>query len=190
MVTHVDGLISRMPKQTKEWSIKGVQAAWRLGQWDLLEEYVTGADDSSPVNNSEGNSSFDISLAKILQALQKRNLDTFTEQLLHCRQTLLAPLAAASMESYSRAYPYVVKLHMLREIEDFSALAAMVNAGEAEKKQPYVRMEELVEDWESRLKITQVGRPIFRFISCLVLWKSMFSPSVVGAIIPSDISVV
>lgn len=159
MVTHVDGLNSRMPDHTKEWSTKGLQAAWRLGQWDLLEEYVTGADENSPTNIL-GNSSFDISLAKILQALQRRDYDKFTEHLLHSRQSLLAPLAAASMESYSRAYPYVVKLHMLQELEDFSALVAanvggMNNTGEVQRKHSYVRIEELVEDWESRLKITQ-----------------------------------
>lgn len=161
MVTHVDGLISRMPTHTKEWSTKGVQAAWRLGQWDLLEEYVNGADDNSLISNPDGTSSFDISLAKILQALQKRDKETFTEQLLHCRQTLLAPLAAASMESYSRAYPYVVKLHMLRELEDFSTFGAMDagrtgQEGEFQGDHSYVSMEELVVDWESRLKVTQV----------------------------------
>ncbi|KAG0625577.1 hypothetical protein M758_2G066000 [Ceratodon purpureus] len=160
MVTHVDGLNSRMPNHKKEWSTKGLQAAWRLGQWDLLEEYVTGAHENSSSIVSEGISSFDISLAKILQALQMRDHDRFTEHLLHCRKTLLAPLAAASMESYSRAYPYVVKLHMLQELEDFSALVTtdaggINNAGEGQRKHPYMRMEELIEDWESRLKITQ-----------------------------------
>jgi serine/threonine-protein kinase ATR len=160
MVTHVDGLNSRMPNHKKEWSTKGLQAAWRLGQWDLLEEYVTGADENSSTF-SEGISSFDLSLAKILQALQMRDHDRFIDHLLNCRQTLLAPLAAASMESYSRAYPYVVKLHMLQELEDFSALVTadaggVNNAGEGQRKHPYLKMEELVEDWESRLKITQV----------------------------------
>lgn len=161
MVTHVDGLNSRMSNHTKEWSTKGLQAAWRLGQWDLLEEYVTRADENSFTHVSKGISSFDLSLAKILQTLQMRDHNKFTEHLLHCRQTLLAPLAAASMESYSRAYPYVVKLHMLQELEDFSLLVTaesggVNNAGEGQRKHPYVRMEELVEDWESRLKITQV----------------------------------
>lgn len=172
MVTHVDGLNSRMPDHTKEWSTKGLQAAWRLGQWDLLEEYVTGADENSPTNIL-GNSSFDISLAKILQALQRRDYDKFTEHLLHSRQSLLAPLAAASMESYSRAYPYVVKLHMLQELEDFSALVAanvggMNNTGEVQRKHSYVRIEELVEDWESRLKITQVCCSLSSAFRCLL----------------------
>lgn len=163
MVTHVDGLNSRMSNHTKEWSTKGLQAAWRLGQWDLLEEYVNRADETSSTNFSEG-ISFDLSLAKILQALQRRDQDEFTKHLLHCRETLLAPLGAASMESYSRAYPYVVKLHMLQELEDFSALVTIDAGGtnnsiEGQRKHPYLRMEELIEDWESRLKITQVRIP-------------------------------
>ena len=34
----------------------------------------------------------------------------------------MAPLAAAAMESYARAYPHLVRLHMLQELADASAL--------------------------------------------------------------------
>jgi serine/threonine-protein kinase ATR len=167
MVTHVDGLISRMPHHRKEWSTKGLQAAWRLGQWDLLEEYVSGAnaDCSSSNTAPDGNFAFDLSLAKVLQALQKKDQDLLAEELLHSRQTLLAPLAAASMESYNRAYPYIVKLHMLRELEDFSTVTAAVdssdgsckpNGGGPEQDLPTVSMVKFVGDLDSRLKITQV----------------------------------
>ncbi|KAI3970231.1 hypothetical protein MKW92_002028 [Papaver armeniacum] len=36
IVTHVDDLISRVPKYKKTWCMQGVQAAWRLGRWDLM----------------------------------------------------------------------------------------------------------------------------------------------------------
>lgn len=35
-------------------------------------------------------------------------------ELAEARSEIMAPLSAASMESYSRAYPYLVKLHMLQ----------------------------------------------------------------------------
>jgi hypothetical protein len=34
------------------------------------------------------------------------------------RQEIMAPLSAASMESYSRAYPHLTRLHMLQELAD------------------------------------------------------------------------
>ncbi len=35
-------------------------------------------------------------------------------EIAEARSEVMAPLSAASMESYSRAYPYLVKLHMLQ----------------------------------------------------------------------------
>lgn len=35
-------------------------------------------------------------------------------EIAEARSEIMAPLSAASMESYSRAYPYLVKLHMLQ----------------------------------------------------------------------------
>ncbi|KAJ7539120.1 hypothetical protein O6H91_11G077400 [Diphasiastrum complanatum] len=161
MITHVDGLIARMPDYIKEWSMRGVQAAWRLGQWDLLDEYVIGADSDGIISTStEGNASFDLRLAKIFQALRKRDHYKVAEQLMQCRLALLAPLAAASMESYARAYPVVVKLHMLQELEDFNSM--ILTADEDGKRHEELAegsysftKEHVVQDWEGRLKITQ-----------------------------------
>ena len=35
-------------------------------------------------------------------------------EIAEARSEVMAPLSAASMESYTRAYPYLVKLHMLQ----------------------------------------------------------------------------
>jgi hypothetical protein len=34
------------------------------------------------------------------------------------RSEVMGPFSAAAMESYSRAYPQLIKLHMLQEISD------------------------------------------------------------------------
>ena len=39
-------------------------------------------------------------------------------QLEAAREDIMAPLSAASMESYSRAYPHLTRLHMLQELAD------------------------------------------------------------------------
>ncbi|XP_059653895.1 serine/threonine-protein kinase ATR [Cornus florida] len=156
MVTHVDGLISRIPQYKKTWCMQGVQAAWRLGRWDLMDEYLNGADEEGLLcSSSESNASFDMDVAKILQAMMKKDQFSVAEKIALSKQSLIAPLAAAGMDSYTRAYPFVVKLHMLRELEDFHALLA----GESFLKKSFCLHEsefsKMVENWENRLRFTQ-----------------------------------
>ncbi|KAB2602641.1 Ataxia telangiectasia-mutated and RAD3-related [Pyrus ussuriensis x Pyrus communis] len=103
--------------------MQGVQAAWMLGRWDLMDEYLSGADEEGLLcSSSESNASFDMEVAKILQAMMKKDQFSVAEKIALSKQVLIAPLAATGMDSYVRAYPFVVKLHLLREIEDFHSL--------------------------------------------------------------------
>ena len=43
-----------------------------------------------------------------------RQAEKVRVEVAEARRDIMAPLSAASMESYSRAYPYLVKLHMLQ----------------------------------------------------------------------------
>ena len=45
-----------------------------------------------------------------------RQAEVLKGELAEARSEIMAPLAAASMESYTRAHPYLVKLHMLQVI--------------------------------------------------------------------------
>ncbi|OVA08868.1 Phosphatidylinositol 3-/4-kinase [Macleaya cordata] len=156
MVTHVDGLISRVPKYKKTWCMQGVQAAWRLGRWDLMDEYLSGADEEGLVcSSSESNASFDMDVAKILQAMMKKDQFSVAEQIAHSKQALLAPLAAAGMDSYTRAYPFVVKLHTLRELEDFHSLLLNDSFLERSFHLDDPRFLKVVQDWDNRLRYTQ-----------------------------------
>ncbi|KAJ3693956.1 hypothetical protein LUZ60_009436 [Juncus effusus] len=156
MIAHVDGLIFRIPKYKKTWCMNGVQAAWRLGKWDLMDEYLSGADSESLVTVNETNTCFDMDLAKIFQAMIRKDQFMVEQKIAQSKQALLVPLAAAGMDSYMRAYPYVVKLHMLCELEDFNSLLGENNSlleksfGLNDPK--FVKV---AKDWENRLKITQ-----------------------------------
>ncbi|XP_073033978.1 serine/threonine-protein kinase ATR isoform X1 [Primulina eburnea] len=156
MVTHVDGLLSRVPLYKKTWCTQGVQAAWRLGRWDLMNEYLSGADEEGLLcSSSESNALFDLDVSKILHAMMKKDQFSVAEKIALSKQALIAPLAAAGMDSYARAYPFVVKLHLLRELEDFNSLLngqsflnRRFHLGEPE-------FSRVLENWESRLKLTQ-----------------------------------
>uniref|UniRef100_A0A1D1YBN2 Serine/threonine-protein kinase ATR n=1 Tax=Anthurium amnicola TaxID=1678845 RepID=A0A1D1YBN2_9ARAE len=156
MVTHVDGLISRTPQFKKTWCMQGVQAAWRLGRWDMMDEYLSGADkDGLLCNSSESNASFDMDLAKILQAMMKKDQFMVAERIAQSKQALLVPLAAAGMDSYMRAYPFVVKLHMLCELEDFHALLGDESFLERSFRSDDPKFSKIIKYWDDRLKITQ-----------------------------------
>ncbi|CAN1771051.1 Serine/threonine-protein kinase ATR [Linum perenne] len=156
MVTHVDGLVSRFPRYKKTWCMQGVQAAWRLGRWDLMDEYLNGADDEGLLcSGAESNASFDINVAKILQAMMKKNQLAVAERIGMSKQALIAPLAAAGMDSYMRAYPLIVKLHLLQELEGFHSL--LINDSFLEKRFHLSDLEftKLVQNLENRISITQ-----------------------------------
>lgn len=156
MVTHVDGLISRVPEYKKTWCTQGVQAAWRLGKWDLMDEYLGGADEEGLLfSSSDSNASFDRDVAKILEAMMKKDQYSVAERIAISKQALIAPLAAAGMDSYTRAYPFVVKLHLLRELEDFQVLLNGDSYLEKSFSTSDPVFSKVVDNWENRLRFTQ-----------------------------------
>ncbi|KAI3718255.1 hypothetical protein L6452_19118 [Arctium lappa] len=155
VVTHVDGLISRIPRYKKTWCMQGVQAAWRLGRWDLTDEYLDGADEEGLLcSSSESNASFDMDVAKIFRAMRLKDQFSVSEKIALSKQALIAPLAAAGMDSYTRAYPFVVKLHVLQELEDFHSI---LNGKSFLEKSCVGEPEFLkaTENWDNRLRFTQ-----------------------------------
>ncbi|XP_027365272.1 serine/threonine-protein kinase ATR [Abrus precatorius] len=180
MVTHVDGLVSRIPQYKKAWCMQGVQAAWRLSRWDLMEEYLSGAEEDGLVcSTSESNASFDLNVAKILQAMMKRDHFSVAEKIALSKRALIAPLAAAGMDSYMRAYPFVVKLHFLRELEDFHSLLGDDSFLEKSFCLDDLAFSKLVDNWESRLRLTQSS--LWAREPLLALRRLVFGASGLGA---------
>ncbi|KAL8172264.1 hypothetical protein V2J09_024068 [Rumex salicifolius] len=182
MVTQVDGLISRIPEYRKTWSMQGVQAAWRLGRWDLMDEYLMGADRESLLCSSlESNASFDLDVAKILQAMIKKDQYLVDERIALSKQALIEPLAAAGMDSYARAYPFVLKLHLLKELEDFHTLLAGESFLEKSFHLGDSIFSKAVQNWECRLHFTQPS--IWAREPLLAFRRLVFSASRLGALV-------
>ena len=70
--------------------------------------------------------------------------------LAEARRAIMAPLSAASMESYTRAYPFLVKLHMLQEASDAAVLLQEASLAGTLERQRRLR-------WQERLKVTQAS---------------------------------
>ncbi|XP_074312882.1 serine/threonine-protein kinase ATR isoform X2 [Silene latifolia] len=183
MVTHVDGLVSRIPQYKKTWCMQGVQAAWRLGRWDLMDEYLDGADkpdkEALLCSISESNASFDMDIAKILRLIMEKDRFGVEEKIALSKQALIAPLAAAGMDSYTRAYPFIVKLHLLKELEEFHDMLE----GESFMEKRFLLDDpafmKTMESWEGRLRFTQPS--LWAREPLLAFRRFVFSASGLGA---------
>ena len=131
-MTHVEGVIIRNPAWAPALVSSGIDAAWRLGSWSTLERLLT----------KEHQPTFEASVGSLLMAARVSNMTKFTSQLKQARESLIAPLVAACMESFRRAYDTIAKLHMLYEIESAVSMARN-NGGDA--------VQQLMMEWESRL---------------------------------------
>ncbi|OCT80913.1 hypothetical protein XELAEV_18027725mg [Xenopus laevis] len=110
VITQVNGILNSRSEWTAELNTYRVEAAWKLSQWDLVEEYLS-ADRKS--------TTWSIRLGQLLLSAKKGERDMFYETLKVVRAEQIVPLSAASFErgSYQRGYEYIVRLHMLCELE-------------------------------------------------------------------------
>lgn len=161
---HADGVLANKPAWTSQLNSYRVEAASKLGDWDKLESHVKLEKD---------NRNWAVGLGKILLAIRDGKEDMVKRHLNNVRSELMGPLSAATMESgsYLRGYEYIVRLHMLNEIEqvqkvlfNFSTNAEKMDCGGESDK---MNVEDLLNQWDSRLKFMQpsfrIQEPILTF---------------------------
>jgi serine/threonine-protein kinase ATR len=127
LVLHqVSGIASMTPEYEHVLLPAAVQAAWRLQRWTEVDSLVTRYEQleedalrgaRSGFTESFAEDRYHVGIGKLLLCLHASNESALVTTLAQMRQRLMPQLAAASMESYQRAYPQLVKLHILREIE-------------------------------------------------------------------------
>ncbi len=127
----------------------GVQAAWRLGKWNMLKEF-----DAKSTKSTD----FEVYLGRLLLLLKEGNLEKFHHDISDARAYLMSSLAAASMDSYQRCYPIITRLHMLHEIQQvFTLIRPQASAVDAVRAQSSTAeaFANLTEIWDLRLKGVQ-----------------------------------
>ena len=152
MLTHINGIITVHPEWELTLNSYGIEASWRLGAWDSLEKYIT-----KPFEMT-----FEANIGEILQAAHTRGRDESLNALKKARERLITPLSAASMESYARSYDYIIKLHMLYEIESIFSLkfeprlmnVDSLNSSKRLSMPAVISIQHLLNIWDSRLRIT------------------------------------
>uniref|UniRef100_A0A7S4J226 non-specific serine/threonine protein kinase n=1 Tax=Odontella aurita TaxID=265563 RepID=A0A7S4J226_9STRA len=103
-----------------------VEAAWRLGNWDALQNLL----DNELGFDADG--TYHVALGKAMLGLQRQSLEDTVPSIEEARQAVLTSLAGAARESYQRVYPYLLRLHCLKEVED--AQESLCHRGSAAPK--------------------------------------------------------
>ncbi|XP_029472916.1 serine/threonine-protein kinase ATR isoform X2 [Rhinatrema bivittatum] len=139
VITQVNGVLANRPEWTAELNAYRVEAAWKLSQWDLVQDYLS-ADKKS--------TTWSVRLGQLLLSAKKKDMEAFYETLKVIRAEQIVPLSAASFErgSYQRGYEYIVRLHMLCELEHSVGQLLQQQLGDQHKDSL---------NWVARLEMTQ-----------------------------------
>ena len=124
-------------------------AAWGLGQWELMDNYLEAMKAHSP----------DRSFFGAILALHNNQFPSAVEHIEKAREGLDTELSALLGESYTRAYGVVVRVQMLAELEEI--ITYKKNVGNASKqatmRATWTRRlkgcEGHVETWQRMLKV-------------------------------------
>eukprot|EP00002_Diphylleia_rotans_P020747 TRINITY_DN4030_c0_g1_i1.p1 TRINITY_DN4030_c0_g1~~TRINITY_DN4030_c0_g1_i1.p1 ORF type:complete len:2534 (-),score=449.32 TRINITY_DN4030_c0_g1_i1:366-7967(-) len=135
MIAHVNGTLMDKPELKKDLLPLATQAAWKLGQWDVVDNYTKTCPKT-----------FDSNFGRILISLNKQPPDTIQSLFTDCYQDLVEPLSAASMISYPSMYEYVVKLHILNETQEFAKRLQSTSS---------TSLSTILTEWNRRLLYTQ-----------------------------------
>ena len=150
------GMISDHPSWSSELNACRIESAWRLGQWEKLQQYVSSETTTVTWNTR---------LGKLLLAAKVKDEAAFCDELDMLRLEEMAPLSAASMEagSYQRGYEHIVRLHMLNELEE--GLRCLLNFEPAYRKAcsinttsgSHMDLSTLSRRWQARLQCCQLS---------------------------------
>ena len=155
-MTYVQGLMTQ--ERWQGWastiSAFGVQAAWRMRDWDRLRVFMQSI---QPRQRA-----FQVHLADILAALHVGDEGRYHQSMQAGRMVVMESLTTASMESYQRAYPYCLQLQMLQEVDHMRRLMGFVpssSASSSSSSGPSIPSCALHQHWTLRLNRT---KPFFK----------------------------
>ena len=162
-ITYIRGVASHSSQDVcKVLSEDGVAAAWRLSDWNLVHDFLAA-------EPSEAN--FEVGLSRVLYALHINDSVAYHQNLQNTRLMIMNPLSAASRESYNRAHPYFLQLHMLQDIEQIKQLlgmpqeflSTMIVNGESPplmSAENDVKLRDLLGLWDARVERTHPSFPV------------------------------
>jgi len=109
IISQVNGAISKNPLWEVDFNHYAVEASWKLEDWASLDLFL-----EKPCKQT-----FEVMIGKLISYKRKNKYSECLEVIQKTRETLTSSIAVASMESYNHCYEYIVKLHILYELETF-----------------------------------------------------------------------
>jgi len=107
LLSCVEGDIKTHPEWEQQLTDWRIASAWKVQDWESLEVALSRSTHPS----------FEVGLGQLTLDMRDNRVEDFEKHIQQVRCMLIPPLAAASMESYSRSYESMVQLHLLRELE-------------------------------------------------------------------------
>ena len=92
------------------------EAAWRLGNWSVLEQLSAMDVDGITDHTSRQQ----LCLGRVMHSLHNKSSSMFAACLDEMRESVMASLTSAARDSYSQSYPHLMQLHALQEVESAS----------------------------------------------------------------------
>ncbi|KAK1436478.1 hypothetical protein QVD17_02258 [Tagetes erecta] len=153
---------SAEPAARLEMAPMAASAAWNMGEWDQMAEYVSKLDDGDETRlrvlgntaaTGDGGSNGTFFRAVLL--VRRGKYDEAREYVERARKCLATELAALVLESYERAYSNMVRVQQLSELEeviDYCTLPGVGSGGSsvAEGRRALIR-----NMWKERIKGTK-----------------------------------
>ncbi|RID56915.1 hypothetical protein BRARA_F00328 [Brassica rapa] len=113
------------PSARLEMAPLAANAAWNMGEWDQMAEYVSRLDDGDETKlrglaspSSSGDGSRDGTFFRAVLLVRRAKYDEAREYVERARKCLATELAALVLESYERAYGNMVRVQQLSELEE------------------------------------------------------------------------
>ncbi|KAI4295808.1 hypothetical protein L6164_035812 [Bauhinia variegata] len=113
------------PAARLEMAPKAASAAWNMGEWDQMAEYVSRLDDGDETKlrglgntASSGDGSSNGTFFRAVLLVRRGKYDEAREYVERARKCLATELAALVLESYERAYTNMVRVQQLSELEE------------------------------------------------------------------------
>nr|XP_027112687.1 serine/threonine-protein kinase TOR [Coffea arabica] len=113
------------PAARLEMAPMAANAAWNMGEWDQMAEYVSRLDDGDETKlrtlgntAATGDGSSNGTFFRAVLLVRRGKYDEAREYIERARKCLATELAALVLESYDRAYSNMVRVQQLSELEE------------------------------------------------------------------------
>ncbi|CAN6449978.1 unnamed protein product [Victoria cruziana] len=113
------------PAARLEMAPMAASAAWNMGEWDLMHEYVSRLDDGDETKlrllgntAASGDGSSNGAFFRAVLFVRRGKYDEAQDFVEKARKCLATELAALVLESYDRAYNNMVRVQQLSELEE------------------------------------------------------------------------